>query len=56
MASHLLQSQKNEVLQLIADAGLNPAEFQWKVETQDRHLVGYEKEIGHRCYLRWFAL
>ena len=48
MASHLLQSQKNEVLQLIADAGLNPAEFQWKVETQDRHLVGYEKEIGHR--------
>ena len=50
MAGHLLLSQKNEALQRIADAGLNPTEFQWKVETQDRSLSGYPypAEIGHR--------
>lgn len=47
MAGHLLTSQKNELLQRIKNAGLNPAEFQWKVENP-QDLYGYQKEIGLR--------
>jgi len=47
MADHLLTSQKNDMLQRIADAGLNPAEFDLRVEAP-RDEYGYQNEIGRR--------